>query len=176
MEVDLGMKFASKKILYWAANEKNTNSPIIIDAKKAYGDFKNSGVIKTNDKGKAIFKFKCPQLYKAKRSDQPKPITFFRHLHFVVENNGEWLPQIYTKIVVCNKSYKESMKIYDSGTFSGQFFYDSGTISRRFWYDYGTILKRFWDDSGTISGRLLYDFWTILGRFWDASGTISGRF
>jgi len=115
MDIDLGIKFASKKILYWAANEKETNIPTVVNAKQAYGNFKNSGVIKTNDKGKAIFKFKCPQLYKAKRSDQPKPITFFRHLHFVVENNGQWLPQIYTKIVVCNKSYKESMKIYDSG-------------------------------------------------------------
>jgi len=46
MKLELGEKLCNRKILYWAADEKNDSSPIIKDAKTAYNKFGNSGVIK----------------------------------------------------------------------------------------------------------------------------------
>ena len=110
MKLELGEKLSNKKILYWAADEKNDSSPIIKDAKTAYNKFGNSGVIKSNDKGVVKIRLACPQLYKAKQKSDKKDNTFFRHLHFVVENNGKWNDQIYTKIVICKYSLEKFMK------------------------------------------------------------------
>ena len=46
MKLELGEKLSNKKILYWAADEKNDSSPIIKDAKTAYNKFENIGGIK----------------------------------------------------------------------------------------------------------------------------------
>lgn len=117
VDLTLGPKFASKKILYWAADKNNNKSPIILDAKKAYGNFDNHGVVNSNSKGEVSFKIDCPQVYKAKRTNQSIETTYFRHLHFVVEKtkNQTWDNQIYTKIVICKYKFKQFMNKYKDG-------------------------------------------------------------
>ena len=110
MNLELGEKLCNRKILYWAADEKNDKSPIITDAKTAYNKFENSGVTKTNDKGSVKIKLACPQIYKAKQPSDKKDNTFFRHMHFVIEKNGKWENQIYTKIVICKYNLEKFMK------------------------------------------------------------------
>ena len=116
MKMEIGKRFAGRKILYWAANEKKTKSPVIEDARKAYGRFENSGVVKATSDGKVVLRFECPQLYKAKRSDNAKSTTFFRHVHFVVEKDGQWDRQIYTKVVICNYTFKTFVDEVKTGT------------------------------------------------------------
>ena len=116
MKTEIGKRFAGRKILYWAANEKKTKSPVIEDARKAYGRFENSGVVKATSDGKVVLRFECPQLYKAKHSDNAKSTTFFRHVHFVVEKDGQWDRQIYTKVVICNYTLKKFVDEIKSGT------------------------------------------------------------
>ena len=116
MKMELGKRFAGKKLLYWAANGKKSKSLVIEDARKAYGRFENSGVVKTTSDGKVVLRFDCPQLYKAKRGDITQPTTFFRHVHFVVEKDGEWDRQIYTKVVICNYTLNTFIDEIKSGT------------------------------------------------------------
>ncbi len=119
IKMDLNLnKFEGRKILYWAATNKFSHSPIISDAKKAYHKFENSGVTSVIN-GKACFKFKCPQLYSTVAKNKSKKQTFFRHLHFVVSNkdNNKWLPQIYTKIVVCKYNFKKTIEMINSGLY-----------------------------------------------------------
>ena len=115
MKLDLGQRFSGKKILYWAASENKTNSPLIQDAKTAYHNFENSGVVKCTASGNVRLKFQCPQMYKARRSSQTQDSTFFRHLHFVVEKDGKWDSQIYTKIVICKYNYKQFTQELNGG-------------------------------------------------------------
>jgi len=115
MKLELGQKFAGKKVLYWTTDEKRVKNPIVEEARKAYGKFENSGVANVTATGNVVLRFNCPQLYKAKRTEQSKSITFFRHLHFVVEKDGEWDRQIYTKIVVCKYKFKKFVEEVKTG-------------------------------------------------------------
>jgi len=115
MKLELGNKFSGKKILYWATNEKTSKSPLIEQPKKAYGNFENSAVVKATAIGNAVLRFNCPQLYRAKETEQSKLSTFFRHLHFVVEKEGKWDSQVYTKIVICKYKFKKFIEESKSG-------------------------------------------------------------
>jgi rhodanese-related sulfurtransferase len=115
MKLELGHPFQGKKILYWCSDKKDTDTPIVQDARKAYGKFENSGVAKSTASGNVVFHFECPQLYKANKTPKSKSTTFFRHLHFVVEVDGQWGSQIYTKIVVCDYTYKRFNELVGSG-------------------------------------------------------------
>ena len=115
MELHLEDNFRNKKLLYWAA--ESSSSFLVKDAKKAYGNFKNSGIVKVKDNGDVLFKFRCPQVYSAIRKNEKIPHTFFKHLHFVVfdEKEKKWDDQIYTKIVICRYNYKKTMEFLNTG-------------------------------------------------------------
>ena len=68
MEINLGERFKNKKLLYWAA--ESSSSVTIKDAKEAYGNFTNSGIIKVSKDGNAIFRFRCPQVYSTIRKNE----------------------------------------------------------------------------------------------------------
>ena len=110
MKLKLNPSHGGKKILYWASSEKTDKSPLILDARKAYHHFENSGVAMVSPNGNVTVKIACPQLYKAKVENKDNNTTFFRHLHFVVEENNTWGKQIYTKIVICKYSLKKFMQ------------------------------------------------------------------
>jgi len=111
IQLKLNKRFIGRRVLYWCANKKNTKSPFIRTARAAYGNFENSGVVKINNDGIAVFKFDCPQLYKTKHVGNKNLTTFFRHIHFVIEdsNPGVWKKQIYTKILSCSFSISVSL-------------------------------------------------------------------
>lgn len=117
LSLDLGKRAANKKILYWAATPKSGLSPLVEDAKKAYHNFENSGVVKANAEGKVKFQFMCPQIYSTVVKGGTKPQSFFKHIHFVVSNSNEtqWLSQIYTRVLLCDSDYKDTKKMLNSG-------------------------------------------------------------
>ena len=81
---------------------------IIKDAKKAYKNFKNYGVTKVNSKGEAVLFFNCPQPYSTIEKGKTKRETFYRHIHFCFSNNEKtnWLPSVYTKVIVLQFIFK----------------------------------------------------------------------
>ncbi len=113
MKVNIGMQHVGKKVLYWAAKEKTTSHLHVNDAKSAYGNFSNSGIVVVNNSGDVLLKLSCPQIYHTIPSNDSKPHTYYRHLHLVISNDAKnkWAKQIYTKIVVCRKDLKSSMNI-----------------------------------------------------------------
>ena len=117
LSLDLGKRAANKKILYWAALPKTGLSPMPLDAKKAYHNFENSGVVKTNAEGKAKIQFMCPQIYSTVVKGDSKPQSFFKHIHFVISNASgtQWLPQIYTRVLLCDSDYKDTKKMLNNG-------------------------------------------------------------
>ena len=112
--LNIGKKHANKKILYWASMPNN--DIIIKDAKSAYGNFKNSGVVKIDNKGFVNIKFISPQNYKTITKNGKKSTTFFKHIHFVLSNNNciSWNNTIYTKLVHNNLNYKQFIKNLNS--------------------------------------------------------------
>ena len=119
LKLDLGSKHGNKKLLYWAANSKQSFNPVIVNAKKAYDNFENHGIVQTDENGYVVIPFRCPQLYRSKDMDSDEDKVLFRHLHFVFsnENKDGWSSQVYTKIVVCKIDYKKFKKMIDSGLF-----------------------------------------------------------
>ena len=111
-KVDLHLKqAANKKILYWAAKPKKHNNIIINEAKEAYANFSNHGVAKCDAQGNATVSICFPQIYSTIPKHHKNPQTFHPHIHFVVANHDEtqWLSQIYTKILIRNLSFEETM-------------------------------------------------------------------
>lgn len=115
LKLNVGKQNKNKYILYWAA--KSSKSILIKDAKKAYGNFSNYGVTKVNNNGDVILYFDCPQPYSTIEKGKKHRETFYRHLHFCFSNKSKtnWLESVYTKIIICDISLKETMKLHKSG-------------------------------------------------------------
>tara|TARA_Y100000741_G_scaffold171926_1_gene130222 strand:- start:366 stop:1223 length:858 start_codon:yes stop_codon:yes gene_type:complete len=105
--INLGKKYIHRKILYWAA--KPSNKFIINGAKKAYGNFSNSGVATIDKNGNAKIKILIPQNYKTIAKNDNEYTTFFKHIHFVISNNNNdaWIFKIFTKLIHNNYNYKQ---------------------------------------------------------------------
>ena len=115
MELDLGKSKAGKYVLYWAAEKSDTI--LIKDAKKAYGNFKNNGIAKVNKHGKVTLCFNCPQSYSTTEKNKKTGETFYKHIHFCFSNasNDKWLDTVYTKIVLCKMTMKQLIKKHKMG-------------------------------------------------------------
>lgn len=110
-------------VLFFASqpvkSDKNPNTMLMKPSKHAYGDFKNSGVTKVDKNNNVTFHFNCPQCYIDDIGDNNKlPETFYRHIHFCISNkdNTKWTNSLYTKIVICELSYKDTMQHLKNGT------------------------------------------------------------
>ena len=116
MKLYVGKQHMNKKILYWAAKPQIDPNIIINDAKKAYGNFNNSGVSKIDNNGYALIKFNIPQNYKTIIKNDKKNTTFFKHLHYVISNklNNKWINNIYSKLVNNNLNYNSFIKKLNS--------------------------------------------------------------
>jgi len=112
--INLGKKYSHRKILYWAA--KPSNKLIINGAKKAYGDFSNSGVATIDKNGNVKIKILIPQNYKTIAKNDNHYTTFFKHIHFVLsnKNNDQWIFKIYTKLIHNNYNYKQLLQKLNS--------------------------------------------------------------
>ena len=94
--IELKMKFgegsSEKWAFYFASNEQE--DPLEIKTpKEAYGQDENRGLVKTDKDGKATFKLNCPQPYRAEGT------TYCRHVHYLIEEDGVWLPMRTTRVI-----------------------------------------------------------------------------
>tara|TARA_Y100000996_G_scaffold408078_1_gene386553 strand:+ start:512 stop:1369 length:858 start_codon:yes stop_codon:yes gene_type:complete len=114
IKINLGKKLSNKKILYWAANP--SNKLIINDAKYAYGNFSNSGVVNIDKDGFAKIKFMVPQNYKTIIKNEKNYTSFFKHIHYVISNNNNdaWIFKIFTKLIHNNYDYKQLLQKLNS--------------------------------------------------------------
>ena len=109
IKISLGKRYSNRLVFYFAASPLEENIfkkfPIYMNEKKAYKHFKNYGITYTNHNGDTIFYIKCPQNYLEKK-------LWYPHVHFMISNKSkiEWLPQLYTKLVICivDKLYVKS--------------------------------------------------------------------
>ena len=111
LKLNVGLKNKNKLMLYWGA--KSSNSILVKDAKKAYGNFSNYGVCKVNNDGIATLFFDCPQPYSTIEKGSTKRESFYRHLHFCFSNynKSSWLETVYTKIIICDLNLKQTLDL-----------------------------------------------------------------
>ena len=117
MTINIGIKYANRTILFWAAKpyNKNDNRLVIKNAKDAYmshnHSFMNHGVAKCDSNGNLFIKLNCPQPYYTKEKGRTYNESYYRHIHFCVSNikNTQWLTDVYTKVVLYSMSLKETM-------------------------------------------------------------------
>ena len=85
-------------IFYFATNKRAITLPLK-KFEDAYGTLKNSGVTRTDSKGKAKFFLDCPQVYKSLSGKVHE-----RHLHYVYWNktSKSWNQNLYTQPVICD--------------------------------------------------------------------------
>lgn len=111
-EISLGAKYANRWIFYWAANQ--ASSYVIKPAPDAYGaNYTNSGITKSDDTGRLIFKLECPQPYSVNGK------TFYPHIHFMVSNskNQHWELKVRTINIVCNFSRQKVKTVIKNGSY-----------------------------------------------------------
>ena len=118
MILDVGKNKANRYILYWGAQKGNVNQVTIHNARKAYGNFKNNGIAKVNNQGKVKLHFNCPQCYSTVEKGKKSKETFYKHIHFCFSNANcdKWLNTVYTKIIICHHSLKETLKKHKNGS------------------------------------------------------------
>ena len=95
---DIKVKIKTKpnvKVIYWASNKNKNNK--IVDWKKAYGKFENSGIVKSNSKGIAVLKLQCPQRYTINKFGVQEKVLD-KHVHYRI-SDGAFLSEIYTKFL-----------------------------------------------------------------------------
>lgn len=116
IKINLGKKFANRKILYWAAKPNSLNEIVIKNAKEAYGNFVNHGVASIDNEGFAKLKLCMPQNYKTTIKNHSNLDSFLKHLHYVISNvnNDSWIKPMFTKTLFNNYSYKDFMSILHS--------------------------------------------------------------
>ena len=96
-KLNLSNKYSNRWIYYWASNE--SSSYMIKPAPDAYGlNYTNSGITKSDEFGKIIFKLECPQPYSVNGK------TYYPHIHFMVSNkkNEHWELKVRTINIICN--------------------------------------------------------------------------
>lgn len=76
-------------IIYWASEELLNNK--IYEADDAYKNFSNYGIVKSDENGKAILKFRNPVRYHVKFKGLQKS-----HIHYRICENGYNLSKIIT--------------------------------------------------------------------------------
>ena len=98
LKLDLGKRFNSRCLFYFAAKSKpHSQCDKINHPDYAYGDYTNSGVAKVDSDGIATIKYRCPQAYRE------KGFTYIPHLHFILAEEGckKWGEPIYTHHIFC---------------------------------------------------------------------------
>ena len=100
VHVEIDDESPNKWLFYWASNPQEDYT-FIKDPASAYDNEENHGLIKLDKNGKAKITFNCPQPYKVNN------ITYPRHVHYTIEENGEWSDNIRTYIITCHIDYNQ---------------------------------------------------------------------
>jgi rhodanese-related sulfurtransferase len=99
----------NRTLFYFATNSKELTKAVK-HFKDAYDTLQNSGVVKTNSKGKVTVKVDCPQVYLAEDGN-----VYSRHFHIIYwrgsHESGSWDSRIYTHQIFCqvNKAFVKRM-------------------------------------------------------------------
>lgn len=67
-------------VIYWAARS-GEDTQLMTDPYIAYGDYTNSGVVKSNEKGEAELEYECPMKYTVSKFGITKKLLH-RHIHY----------------------------------------------------------------------------------------------
>jgi len=101
-EINFGKKYANRWIYFWGANKSSSYK--IKSAPDAYGlNYTNSGITKTDNNGKVIFRLECPQPYQVNNK------TYYPHVHFIIsqKDNEHWELKVRAFTIVCNIDRKK---------------------------------------------------------------------
>ena len=108
LDMDFGESVDERWVFYFAANPQE--DPLTINPpKEAYGQDENHGLAKTDKNGKVSFKLNCPQPYRV------EDITYCRHVHYLVEEEGVW-SNMRTTRVICEIELEELDKVLKDKT------------------------------------------------------------
>ena len=77
------------KVIYWAAHSSNK---VIDNPYDAYGDYRNQGVTKTDENGKAILQFRMPSSYNV-----PYKGTLTPHVHYRYWTSSGMASRVFTE-------------------------------------------------------------------------------
>jgi protocatechuate 3,4-dioxygenase beta subunit len=89
-KISLVAKYSNRWIFYWDVNVASFY--VIKPAPDKYGaNYTNTGISKSDDIGRIIFKLECPQPYSVNGK------TYYPHIHFMVSNskNQHWVIDQY---------------------------------------------------------------------------------
>ena len=105
--IEVDKEPADKWLFYWAADPQDTFS-LINDAKTAYNNEENHGMIKTDKEGNAKLQLNCPQPYKVDN------LTYPRHVHYTfLTSEKTWNENIHSMVVMCDIDY-ETLREYSN--------------------------------------------------------------
>ena len=107
VKVEIDDEEPNKWLFYWASNPQEDYT-FIKDPVKAYDNEQNHGLVKLDKNGKANITLNCPQPYKVDN------ITYPRHVHYTIEEDGEWSDNIRTYIITCHVNYEQMPDIMKS--------------------------------------------------------------
>ena len=108
LDMDFGESVNERWVFYFASNPQE--DPLTINPpKEAYGQDENHGLAKTDKNGKVSFKLNCPQPYRV------EDITYCRHVHYLVEEEGVW-SNMRTTRVICEIELEELDKVLKDKT------------------------------------------------------------
>ncbi|NDE15027.1 rhodanese-like domain-containing protein [bacterium] len=83
-------------VFYFAARGIERLDEAIVDRDVAYGRLENSGVVRTDAAGTAVFVLRCPVVYRVENDK-----IFPRHVHFVYRDGESWGKRLYTHRIDC---------------------------------------------------------------------------
>lgn len=114
IEINLGKAKAGRMVLYYASQSypvDKCSGCRVSNGGTAYGNFKNRGIGKLDNQGKAILKICCPRPYREEGKTYPA------HIHFIIANskNTEWENKLFTQTIVCEINYQDVKKIVKTG-------------------------------------------------------------
>ncbi len=105
LSLDFGKQQKDHWIYYWATNPSEDRLKIE-NVEKAYGEYENHGLQKTNKEGKVTLKMNAPQPY----IEDEK--TYCRHVHYLLEDKSEEIWSDMKSIrVICHISIEELDKM-----------------------------------------------------------------
>ncbi len=98
-------------IFYFGTMSRDFRKPIQM-RDRAYATLKNSGVTKSDAKGRATFYVKCPQIYKEPKQNK----VYVRHFHFLYYKAKEerWSSKLYTHSILCDIKQDEVKRLAKS--------------------------------------------------------------
>jgi rhodanese-related sulfurtransferase len=88
-------------ILYWTTKPTHSSMDVVSED-KAYDNYKNHGLVKSDSQGNITMKLCCPQLYRINYNTHP------RHIHYTyVTSKNTWNLNVKTLVITCTLTYDQ---------------------------------------------------------------------